>query len=72
MTTVIWGKMNVTKNIPALFLAFLAWCDVSGCAKTPDTKDPQQVAEAFWTAIIAGDYDKAVTYVLPKDRETFP
>lgn len=39
--------------------------------KALNPKDPQQVAEGFWRAVIAGNYEEAETYVLPGDRESF-
>ena len=39
--------------------------------KKVDTSDPQQVAEAAWRAIIAKDYTKARTFVVPEDRDDF-
>ena len=42
-----------------------------GDAKKVDTSDPQQVAEAAWRAVIAKDYAKARTFVVPDDRDDF-
>lgn len=63
--------MNMINKVFVLFAAVVVLSAVSGCRKAPDPKDPQQVAEAFWSAVIAGNYDEAEKYVIPEARESF-
>lgn len=63
--------MDRFKNVSALFVAGVLLSTVSGCMTAPNPKDPQQVAEVFWNAVIAGDYEEAATHVIPEDRDSF-
>ena len=55
-----------------LFAILVGTLFVTGCGDhAADTSDPKQVAEAFWRAIIAKDYESARQHVIPKDRKDF-
>lgn len=43
----------------------------SACTAKVDPRDPQQVAEGFWKAIIAENYEAAAELVAPEDRQSF-
>jgi hypothetical protein len=64
--------MRMTRNtLAAMLIAFVILGAFAGCSGTPNPKDPKEVGEAYWNAIIAEDYSTAQSYVLPDNQERF-
>ena len=51
-----------------LSAAVLLGCADNSAERAVDRTDPQQVAEAFWKAVVAGDNAEAASYVVKEDR----